>query len=88
MPSRSSALTPPRLKWFDRRMTFIELVRSTALTDGPYCVCRGDAWTTPRSPPHGRSPQDGAVVSPGDVAAQAQQVMANPAVTLGAAVPG
>ena len=34
VPSRpSAALTLPRLKWFDRRMTFIELVRSTALTE-------------------------------------------------------
>jgi enamine deaminase RidA (YjgF/YER057c/UK114 family) len=68
-------------------MTPVELVRSTALTDTvPY------AYATVTPPGRlvftaGACPldHDGAVVSPGDVAGQAQQVMANLAVALGAA---
>ena len=71
-------------------MTRIELVRSTALTDTvPYAYA---AVTPPDDSVFtaGACPldQDGAVVSPGDVAAQAQQVMANLAVALGAAGAG
>jgi enamine deaminase RidA (YjgF/YER057c/UK114 family) len=68
-------------------MTSVELVHSTALTDTvPYAY----AAVTPPGRlvfTAGACPldHDGAVVSPGDVAAQAQQVMANLAVALGAA---
>jgi enamine deaminase RidA (YjgF/YER057c/UK114 family) len=68
-------------------MTSVELVRSTALTDTvPYAY----AAVTPPGRlvfTAGACPldQDGAVVAPDDVAAQAQQVMANLAVALGAA---
>jgi enamine deaminase RidA (YjgF/YER057c/UK114 family) len=67
--------------------TSVELVRGTALTDTvPYAY----AAVTPPGKlvfTAGACPldQDGAVVSPGDVVAQAQQVMANLAVALGAA---
>ena len=68
-------------------MTPVELVRSTALTDTvPY------AYAAVTSPGRlvftaGACPldYDGTVVSPGDVAAQAQRVMANLAVALAAA---
>jgi enamine deaminase RidA (YjgF/YER057c/UK114 family) len=79
-----------RSQWFDRQMTSVELVRSTALTDTtPYAY----AAVTPPGRlvfTAGACPldHDGAVVSPGDVAAQAQRVMANLAVALGAAGAG
>jgi enamine deaminase RidA (YjgF/YER057c/UK114 family) len=79
--------TQTRSQCFDRQMTSVELVRSTALTDTvPYAY----AAVTPPGRlvfTAGACPldQDGAVVAPGDVAAQAQQVMANLAVALGAA---
>ena len=70
-------------------MTSVELVRSTTLTDTvPYAyaaVSSGRLVFTAGACP---LDQDGAVVSPGDVAAQAQQVMANLAVALGAAGAG
>ena len=70
-------------------MTSVELVRSTTLTDTvPYAyaaVTSGRLVFTAGACP---LDQDGAVVSPGDVAAQAQQVMANLAVALGAAGAG
>ena len=68
----------------------IELVRSTALTDTvPYAY----AAVTPSGRlvfTAGACPldHDGTVVSPGDVAAQAKQVMANLAMALGAAGAG
>jgi enamine deaminase RidA (YjgF/YER057c/UK114 family) len=68
-------------------MTSVELVRSTALTDTvPYAY----AAVTPPGQlvfTAGACPldQNGVVVAPGDVAAQAQQVMANLAVAFGAA---
>ena len=68
-------------------MTSIELARTTALTDTvPYAY----AAVTPPGRlvfTAGACPldHDGAVVSPGDVAAQAQQVLANLVVALGAA---
>ncbi|MDF2758458.1 MAG: RidA family protein [Thermomicrobiales bacterium] len=74
-------------QWFDRQMTSVELVRSTALTDTvPYAY----AAVTPPGRlvfTAGACPldQNGVVVAPGDVAAQAQQVMANLAVALNAA---
>jgi enamine deaminase RidA (YjgF/YER057c/UK114 family) len=72
------------LQWFDRQMPSVELVRSSALTDTiPY------AYAAIRPPGRlvftaGACPLDhnGAVVSPGGVAAQAQQVMANLAVAV------
>ena len=76
-----------RSRWFDRQMTSVELVRSAALTDTtPYAY----AAVTPPGRlvfTAGACPldHDGAVVSPGNVAAQAQRVMANLAVALGAA---
>ena len=71
-------------------MTSVELVRSTTLTDTvPYAYAAvtlsGRLVFTAGACP---LDQDGAVVSPGDVAAQAQQVMANLAVALGAAGAG
>jgi enamine deaminase RidA (YjgF/YER057c/UK114 family) len=67
-------------------VTSVELVHSTALTDTvPYAyaaVTPGRLVFTAGACP---LDQDGAVVSPGDVAAQAQQVMANLAAALGAA---
>jgi enamine deaminase RidA (YjgF/YER057c/UK114 family) len=71
-------------------MTSVELVRSTALAEAiPYAY----AAVTPPGQlvfTAGACPLDldGAVVSPGDVAAQARQVMANLAVALGAAGAG
>jgi enamine deaminase RidA (YjgF/YER057c/UK114 family) len=71
-------------------MTSVELVRSPALIDTvPYAY----AAVTPPGRlvfTAGACPlkKEGAVVSPGDVAAQAQQVMANLAVALGAAGAG
>jgi enamine deaminase RidA (YjgF/YER057c/UK114 family) len=71
-------------------MTSVELVRSTVLTDKvPYAY----AAVTPPGRlvfTAGACPldDDGAVVAPGDVAAQARQVMANLAVALGAAGAG
>jgi enamine deaminase RidA (YjgF/YER057c/UK114 family) len=71
-------------------MTSVELVRSTALTEVvPYAYAAVTApgrlvFTAGACP----LDHDGAVVSPGDVAAQAEQVMANLAVALGAAGAG
>jgi enamine deaminase RidA (YjgF/YER057c/UK114 family) len=71
-------------------MTSVELVRSTALAEAtPYAY----AAVTPPGQlvfTAGACPldHDGAVVSPGDFAAQARQVMANLAVALGAAGAG
>ena len=71
-------------------MTSVELIRSTSLTQTvPYAY----AAVTPPGRlvfTAGACPldHDGAVVSPGDVAAQAQQVMANLAVALEAAGAG
>jgi enamine deaminase RidA (YjgF/YER057c/UK114 family) len=71
-------------------MTSVELIRSTALTETiPYAY----AAVTPPGRlvfTAGACPldQDGAVVSPGDVAAQAQLVMANLALALDAAGAG
>jgi enamine deaminase RidA (YjgF/YER057c/UK114 family) len=85
-----ATLTRTRSRWFDRQMTSVELVRSTALTDAvPYAYAAVTppgrlvftAGACPLDP-------DGAVVSPGDIAAQAHQVMANLAVALGAASAG
>jgi enamine deaminase RidA (YjgF/YER057c/UK114 family) len=75
------------VQWLDRQMTSVQLVRSTALTDkAPYAYAAvtppGRLVFTAGACPLDR---DGAVVSPGDVAAQAQRVMANLAVALGAA---
>jgi enamine deaminase RidA (YjgF/YER057c/UK114 family) len=87
---RPATLTPTRSQWFDRQMTSVELVRSTALTDTvPYAY----AAVTPPGRlvfTAGACPldHDGAVVSPDDVAAQAQRVMANLAVALRAAGAG
>jgi enamine deaminase RidA (YjgF/YER057c/UK114 family) len=72
------------LQWFDRQMPSVELVRSSALTDTiPYAYA---AITPPGRLVFtaGACPldHDGAVVSPGGVAAQAQQVMANLAVAV------
>jgi enamine deaminase RidA (YjgF/YER057c/UK114 family) len=71
-------------------MTSVELVRSTALTDTvpyAYAAVTPPGWLVSTA---GACPldHDGAVVSPGDVAAQAKQVMANLAVALGAAGAG
>ena len=70
-------------------MTSVELVRSTTLTDTvPYAyaaVTSGRLVFTAGACP---LDQDGAVVSPDDVAAQAQQVITNLAVALGAAGAG
>ncbi len=68
-------------------MTPVELVRSTALTDTtPYAYASvtppGRLVFTAGACPLG---DDGAVVSPGDVAAQARRVMANLEEALGAA---
>lgn len=68
-------------------MTSVELVRSAALTDTtPYAYASvtppGRLVFTAGACPLGA---DGAVVSPGDVAAQAQRVMANLEEALGAA---
>jgi enamine deaminase RidA (YjgF/YER057c/UK114 family) len=77
-------------QWLDRQMTSVELVRSAALADAvPYAY----AAVTPPGRlvfSAGACPldHDGVVVSPGDVAAQAQRVMANLAVALGAAGAG
>ena len=77
-------------QWFDRQMTPVELVRSTALTDtSPYTY----AAVTPPGRlvfTAGACPLDhhGTVVSPGNVPAQTQRVMANLAVALGAAGAG
>ena len=89
-PGKAATLTRTRSQWFDRRMTSVDLVRSTALTDTvPYAYA---AVTPPRRLVFtaGACPldQSGDVVSAGDVAAQAQQVMANLAVALGAAGAG
>jgi enamine deaminase RidA (YjgF/YER057c/UK114 family) len=71
-------------------MTSVELVRSTALSEVvPYAYAAVTApgrlvFTAGACP----LDHDGAVVSPGDVAAQAEQVMANLAVALGAAGAG
>jgi enamine deaminase RidA (YjgF/YER057c/UK114 family) len=71
-------------------MTSLALVRSTILTDTiPYAVRRGDApgrlvFTAGACP----LDRNGVVVSPGDIAAQAQRVMANLAAALGAAGAG
>jgi enamine deaminase RidA (YjgF/YER057c/UK114 family) len=72
------------LQWFDRQMPSVELVRSSALTDTiPYAYA---AITPPGRLVFtaGACPldHDGAVLSPGGVAAQAQQVMANLAVAV------
>jgi len=81
---------PRGSQWFDRQMTSVELVRSTALTNTtPYAY----AAVTPTGRlvfTAGACPldPDGAVVSPGNVAAQTQRVMANLAVALGAAGAG
>jgi enamine deaminase RidA (YjgF/YER057c/UK114 family) len=77
-------------QWFDQQMTSVELVRTSALTDTvPYAYA---AVTPPGRMVFtaGACPldQNGVVVSPGDVAAQAQQVMANLVVALGAAGAG
>ena len=92
MPSTGSPATqraaPTRgVSCFDRAMTSVELVRSTALTEAvPYAYA---AVTAPGRLVFtaGACPLDrtGAVVSPGDVAAQARRVMANLAVALRAA---
>ena len=68
-------------------MTSVDLIRSTAVTETiPYAYA---AVTPPRRLVFiaGACPldHDGAIVSPGDVAAQAQQVMADLEVALGAA---
>jgi len=71
-------------------MTSVELVRSTALSEVvPYAYAAVTApgrlvFTAGACP----LDHDGTVVSPGDVAAQAEQVMANLAVALGAAGAG
>jgi enamine deaminase RidA (YjgF/YER057c/UK114 family) len=80
-------LTQTRSQCFDRQMTSVELVRSTALTDTvPYAYAAvtppGRLVFTAGACPLG---QDGGVVALGDVAAQAQQVMANLVLALGAA---
>jgi enamine deaminase RidA (YjgF/YER057c/UK114 family) len=82
-----ATLTRTAFQWLDRQMTSVELVRSTALTDkAPYAYAAvtppGRLVFTAGACPLDR---DGAVVSPGDVAAQAQRAMANLAVALGAA---
>ena len=79
-----------RSQWFDRQMTTVELVRSTALTDTvPYAYAAvappGRLVFTAGACP---LDHDGAIVSPNDVAAQAQRVMANLAVALRAAGAG
>ena len=84
------ATLTPTSQWFDRQMTSVELVRSTALTDTvPYAY----AAVTPPGRlvfTAGACPldHDGAVVSPDDIAAQAQRLMANLAVALRAAGAG
>ena len=77
-------------QWFDRQMTSVELVRTAALTDTiPYAYAAvtppGRLVFTAGACPLDR---DGAVVSPGDVAAQTQQVMNNLALALDAAGAG
>ena len=87
---RDRNLWAGRPRWFDQQMSSVELVRSTALTEAvPYAY----AAVTPPGRlvfTAGACPlnQDGAVVSPGDIAAQAQQAMANLATALGAARAG